>query len=109
MATRREILQIGVATATVAAAQGLWPLGRVAARQRISESELLRFDSLGNVTLLHFADLHGQLTPVFLREPSVNAGAAALGLPPGMTGKDLLAHFNIPSGSAMAHALTSDD
>jgi sulfur-oxidizing protein SoxB len=110
MAIRREILQIGVAAAAVAAAHGLGPLGRAAARQRITESELLNFDSFGNVTLLHLADLHGQLMPVFLREPSVNAGAiAALGLPPRMTAKDLLAHFKIPSGSPMAHALTSED
>ena len=110
MSSRREILQIGVAAAAMAAAQGLGPLARAAAQQRITESELLKFDSFGNVTLLHLADLHGQLMPVFLREPSLNTAAiAALGLPPRMTAKDLLAHFNIPSGSPVAHALTSED
>ena len=60
MATRREILQIGMAAASVVAANGLGPLGRVAAQQRLTESELLRFEPLGNITLLHIADLHGQ-------------------------------------------------
>src|SRR5262249_60063252 len=78
--------------------------------QRLTESELLRFDTFGNVTLLHIADLHGQLMPAFLREPSVNFGAVAgMGLPPRMTGRELLAHFNISSGSGTAYALTSED
>src|SRR5262245_46918686 len=109
MATRREILQIGAAAAAVAAAQKLGPLGRAAAQQRITEAELLQFDSFGNVTLLHLAELHGQLMPVFLREPSVNAGAVAMGLPPRMTADDLLAHFKIPLKSPAAYALTSED
>jgi S-sulfosulfanyl-L-cysteine sulfohydrolase len=110
MATRREILQIGVAAAAVAGMNGLGRLGRVAAQQRITESELLKFDSLGNVTLLHLADLHGQLMPVYLREPSISASAVtAMGLPPRMGGKELLARFNIPSASPMAYALTSED
>ena len=110
MATRREILQIGMAAAAVAAANELGPLGRAAAQQRLTESELLKFDSLGNITLLHIADLHGQLMPAYLREPSINLGAGAvMGLPAGVKAKDLLSHFAIPAGSAAAHALTSDD
>lgn len=109
MTTRREILQVGVATAAIVAAQGLGTLGRAAAQQRITEAELLHFESFGNLTLLHLADLHGQLKPVYLREPALNTGAAAvLGLPRA-TGKDLLAQYGIPQGSAAAHALTSDD
>jgi sulfur-oxidizing protein SoxB len=70
------------------------PLRRVAAQQRLTEADLLRFESLGNVTLLHIADLHGQLLPVHLREPF---------------GADVLTRFGIPTGSAAAHALTGDD
>jgi S-sulfosulfanyl-L-cysteine sulfohydrolase len=110
LATRREILQIGMAAATVAAANGLGPLGRAVAQQRLTESELLKFERFGNVTLLHMADLHGQLMPAYLREPSLNLGAGAvIGLPGGATGKDLLAHFGIPPGSGAAHALTAND
>jgi sulfur-oxidizing protein SoxB len=109
MATRRDILQIGVAAAAIATAQGLGALGRAAAQQRITESDLLEFEPLGNITLLHLADLHGQLKPVYLREPTSNASAAAvLGLPRA-TGQHMLAHYGIPHGSAAAYALTSDD
>ena len=72
MITRREILQVGAATAALAAGEGAFT--RALAQQRLSEEELLRFDPLGNVTLLHVADIHGQLTPVYFREPSVNIG-----------------------------------
>src|SRR5206468_7631695 len=110
LATRREILQIGMAAASVAAANGLGPLGRAAAQQRLTESELLRFEPLGNISILHIADLHGQLMPAYLREPSISLGAGTvLGLPAGANAKDLLSHFGIPAGSGMAHSLTSED
>ncbi|HEU5275273.1 MAG TPA: thiosulfohydrolase SoxB, partial [Xanthobacteraceae bacterium] len=74
MTSRRELLQIGAAAAAITAANGLGPLARAATKQRLTEQELLKFEALGNVTLLHMADLHGQLTPVYYREPSVNVG-----------------------------------
>ena len=72
MITRREILQVGVATAALTAGGGGFT--RAMAQQRLSEAELLKFDAVGNVTLLHVADIHGQLMPVYFREPSVNLG-----------------------------------
>ena len=108
MITRREVFQIGAATAAITA--GLGPFARVAAQQRLTEQELLRFDSLGNITLLHMADLHAQLAPVYLREPSVNIGVGeARGQPPHLVGRDFLRKFGIRSRSADAYALTSDD
>jgi len=60
--------------------------------------------------LLHIADIHGQLKPVYFREPSVNIGVGgARGQPPHITGKDFLKHFGIPEKSAAAYALTSED
>ncbi len=110
MITRRELVQVGVAAAAVTAANGLGSFGRVAAQQRLTERELLRFDSVGNVTLLHMADLHGQLVPVYVREPSANIGVGeARGLPPHLSGRDFLRKFGIPARSAAAYALTSDD
>jgi S-sulfosulfanyl-L-cysteine sulfohydrolase len=101
MITRRELLQIGATTAAIAAASQLGPLGRAAAQQRLTEAELMQFDPLGNITLLHIADLHGQLVPVHMREPSVKFGAS--------TGEELLRRYGIQAKSAAAHALTSDD
>ena len=68
MITRREILQVGAATAALAAGEGAFT--RALAQQRLTEEDLLKFDPLGSVTLLHVADIHGQLTPVYFREPS---------------------------------------
>jgi S-sulfosulfanyl-L-cysteine sulfohydrolase len=106
MLSRREFLQVAAATAAIV------PDGwtRAFAQQRLTEGELLRFDSLGNVTLLHVSDVHGQLVPVHYREPSVNLGVGeARGLPPHLTGTEFLARFGIAPGSALAHALTADD
>ena len=107
MITRREILQVGVATAALMAGGDFT---RAMAQQRLSQAELLKFDALGNVTLLHVADIHGQLMPVYFREPSINLGVgAARGQPPHITGSDFLKHFGIPAKSAAAYALTSED
>ena len=108
MITRREILHVGVATAALAAGDSA--LMRAVAQQHLSESELLRFDALGNVTLLHAADIHGQLLPVYFREPSVNLGVGeARGQPPHLTGRDFLRRFGVPEKSASAYALTDLD
>ena len=45
----------------------------------------------GNVRILHCTDFHGQLNPVFFREPNVNLGMGdAFGRPPHMVGKQFL-------------------
>jgi len=108
MITRREILQVSAATAALTAGGGGFT--RAMAQQRLSEAELLKFDALGNVTLLHVADIHGQLLPVYFREPSINLGVgAARGQPPHLTGTDFLKRFGIPAKSAAAYALTAED
>src|SRR3954469_22215282 len=83
---------------------------RALAQQRLTQAELLAFEPLGNVTLLHVADVHGQLMPVYFREPSSNLGVGeAKGLPPHVTGKDYLTRFGIPEKSPAAYALTPED
>ncbi|HTT47819.1 MAG TPA: thiosulfohydrolase SoxB [Pseudolabrys sp.] len=107
MITRREILQVGAATAALTIGGGFT---RAMAQQKLSEAELLKFDALGNVTLLHVADIHGQLMPVYFREPSINLGVGeARGQPPHLTGQDFLKRFGIPAKSAEAYALTYED
>jgi sulfur-oxidizing protein SoxB len=106
MFSRREFLQVAAATAAIV------PHGwtRAFAQQRLTQDELLRFEPLGNVTLVHVTDIHGQLVPIFFREPSVNLGVGdAQGLVPHITGQALLDHYNIPAGSALAYALSSQD
>jgi sulfur-oxidizing protein SoxB len=107
MTNRREFLQIAAAAAA-AVPFGNWT--RAFAQQRLSQSDLLAFEPLGNVTLVHITDIHAQLLPVLFREPSTNIGVGeAKGLVPHITGRALLDHYRIEPASHRAHALTSDD
>src|SRR5581483_667787 len=106
MISRRELLQ--VAAATAALTPGGW--SRAFAQQRLTQDDLLRFDAVGNVTLVHLTDIHAQLVPVLFREPSVNLGVGdARGRVPHLTGRDFLDLYKIPTGSAAAYALTAED
>ena len=71
---RREFLQFAAVAAAVPAI-GTSPT-RVAAQQTLTQDDLLQFDSKGQVTLLHFTDVHAQLKPVYFRPPGTNIGAA---------------------------------
>jgi S-sulfosulfanyl-L-cysteine sulfohydrolase len=107
MTARREFLQALAATAALMPADSL----RALAQQRLTQEQLLRLGPpSGNVTLVHLADLHAQLKPLYFREPSVNLGVGeARGQLPHVTGQALLDAFKIPAGSALAYALTPDD
>ena len=106
MISRRELLQVGAATAALA--PGGW--SRAFAQQRMTQADLLRFEAVGNVTLVHLTDIHAQLMPVLFREPSINLGVGdARGHVPHVTGRDFLDLYKIPAGSAAAYALTSED
>lgn len=108
MISRREFFHLAAATAVVSGTT--LPFGRAMAQQTITQSKLLEFDSLGQVTLLHFTDMHAQLTPVYFREPSVNVGVGEVaGLPPHITGADFLKHYGISATSPEAYALSSND
>ncbi len=108
MFTRRDFFTLAAATATLMGGAGV--LTRAAARQHITQDDLLRFDPLGQVTLLHITDIHAQLVPLYFREPSINLGVGEVhGLPPHITGKDFLKKFSIPATSPEAYALTSED
>jgi sulfur-oxidizing protein SoxB len=107
MTNRREFLQIAAAAAA-AVPFGNWT--RAFAQQRLSQSDLLAFEPLGNVTLVHITDIHAQLMPVLFREPSTNIGVGeSKGLVPHITGRALLDHYGITPGSERAYALASED
>lgn len=109
MISRREFLMAAVATAALTGG-GLGRLGQVAAQQALSQSDLLAFEPLGNVTLVHITDIHAQLKPIYFREPSVNVGVGEVrGLPPHVTGADFLKLYDIQPGTPEAYALTYDD
>ena len=61
----------------------------------------------GNVRILHCTDFHGQLNPVFFREPNVNLGMGdAFGRPPHMVGKTFLKEMGLKPNTPEAHAYT---
>jgi sulfur-oxidizing protein SoxB len=98
------------AAATAILLGGPAGLRRAAAAQALTQDDLLRFDSLGQVTLLHVTDVHAQLMPIDFREPSINLGVGAVeGKPPHVTGTDFLSLFDIPRDSPECHALTNVD
>ena len=106
MISRREFLQVAAATAAITPAS--W--SRAFAQQRLTQADLLRFEPVGNVTLVHLTDIHAQLMPVLFREPSTNIGVGeARGKVPHVTGREFLDLYKIPPGSAPAYALTSED
>ena len=107
MITRRDFATAGAAAALIA---GSGSVGRLAAQQKLTQDRLLAFEPVGQVTLLHFTDIHAQLSPLYFREPSVNLGVGAVkGLPPHITGAALLQKYGLKPGSAEAYALSSVD
>ncbi|MCP5198964.1 MAG: thiosulfohydrolase SoxB [Gammaproteobacteria bacterium] len=108
MLERRHFLQLALA---LGAGGPLFanPL-RSFAQQGLNQADLLAFEPLGQVTLLHLTDLHAQLVPVWFREPSINVGVGEVaGLPPHITGRAFLEHYGIEPGSALAYATASTD
>ena len=107
MQSRREFLQLATITAMLIGGKS-W--SAVAAKQEISENDLLKFDSKGQITLLHITDIHGQLKPVFFRPPSENFGIGKFeGIPPHLVGKVFLDYFGIEPNTPLAYAHTMLD
>ena len=110
MISRRDFLQATVAASAIVGASGVGNWSKLAAQQRLTQDQLLDFDTTGNVTLIHITDIHAQLKPVYFREPEINLGVGDVnGLPPHVTGKDFLNLFNMEAGTPEAYALTYDD
>ena len=109
MISRREFVQAAMASAALVGG-GAGTLGRLAAQGKLTEAELLKFDAVGNVTLVHVTDIHGQLMPINFREPTVNIGVGdAKGKVPHITGADFLKSFGIAPKTPSAYALSDQD
>lgn len=109
MIARRHFLQASIATSFILGSLGFSNSSKLIAKQKISEKDLLDFKSVGNVTIMHITDVHGQLKPVYFREPDINLGVGnVIGKPPHITGKEFLNYFNISTNSAEAYSLSSE-
>ena len=107
MHSRREFLQLASITALLIGSNN-W--NSVAAKQQITENDLLKFDAKGQITLLHLTDIHGQLKPVYFRPPSENFGIGKYeGIPPHLVGKTFLDYFGIAPNTPLAYAHTMLD
>ena len=108
MHSRRDFLQFAAIAAGVTGFSGWTP--RASAQQRLTQDDLLKFDSKGKLTLLHITDLHAQLKPLYFRPPSENIGIGSYaGIPPHLVGDEFLQYFGLERGSAMAYAHTMVD
>lgn len=109
--TRRDFLQFAANAGFVLGAAGYASNPtRALAQQKLTQDDLLRFDSKGQVTLLHFTDVHAQLAPVYFRPPDTNIGVGAYaGIPPHLVGETFLKEFGIERGSPLAYAHTFVD
>jgi len=106
---RRSFLKIlGAATATAAVpalmsktAQGLTTSGVAMPK------DFYNVPMKGNVRILHITDVHGQLNPVYFREPNVNLGVGdAYGRPPHLVGNKLLTAMGYKPATPEAYAYT---
>jgi sulfur-oxidizing protein SoxB len=61
----------------------------------------------GDARILHITDVHGQLKPVYFREPNVNLGVGdAFGRAPHLVGKNFLKEMGFAENSPEAYAYT---
>jgi len=97
---RREFLRL-LALAAAAGADL-----RPGAGEARAAAELYEVPPFGNVSFLHLTDVHGQLLPVYFREPSMNLGP---GRAPHLVGEHFLRKYNLKAGSSLAHVFTNLD
>ena len=110
MISRRDFLQASMAASAIVGGSGFGNWARLAAQQRLTQDQLLEFDTFGNVSLIHVTDIHAQMVPIHFREPSVNIGVGAnKGVVPHVTGADFRRLYGIDDGSPSHYALSSGD
>ena len=110
MLSRRDFLQVGMATTAIYGSSGFGNFSKLAAQQKLKQEDLLDFDTFGNVSLIHITDIHGQLKPIYFREPEINLGVgSALGQVPHITGANFRKMYGINDGSPSHYALTHND
>lgn len=110
MISRRDFLQVSMAASAIHGASGFGNWSRVSAQQSLTQDQLLEFETFGNVSLIHVTDIHGQLKPIYFREPSVNIGVGEnKGAVPHVTGAEFRKLYGIADGSPSHYALSADD
>jgi len=110
MVSRRDFLQMAMATTALYGASGFGKWGKLSAQQAMSQEKLLEFDTFGNVSLIHVTDIHAQLKPIYFREPEINIGVGNnKGKVPHITGADFRKLYGIEQNSWSSYALSFED
>ena len=105
---RRDFLRY-LAAGGVLASGGTLAWALQAAKTRFP-ADYYQVPQRGNVRIIHTADVHGQLNPVYFREPNINLGLGeSYGRLPHLVGQTLLDKLHIPANSPEAYAYTSID
>ncbi len=103
---RRRFLQYLGAGATATTVGSLpWLMQQANAQE--AATQFYSAPMQGNARILHITDVHGQLNPVYFREPNVNLGVGdAYGRPPHLVGTKLLDAMGLKEDSIEAYAYT---
>ena len=103
---KRTFLKI-MAMGTAGAGTLPWLLQNAQADQTSVPKDFYKVPKKGQARVLHTTDVHGQLLPVYFREPNVNLGVGpAKGRPPHVVGKKLLEMMELPMDGPEAYAYT---
>lgn len=99
---RREFLR----ALGIAAASG-FPMSWSLSEAQAAAPMMYEVPRFGNVSLMYIADVHGQLSPTYLRESAAHIGVGVDDShPPHLVGESYLEYFRIVPQSGRAHAHT---
>ena len=102
---RREFIKIMGAGAAVAMLPACTP--DAPSNANSVPKDFYKLPMKGNARILHITDVHGQLKPVYFREPNVNLGVGdAYGRPPHVVGKKLLTAMGMGENTPESYAYT---
>ena len=105
---RRDFLKLLGITATA----GSFPVfsGCASTSSSVFAKDLYKLPMKGNARILHITDVHGQLNPVYFREPNVNLGVGdAFARPPHVVGPKFLEEMKFKPATAESYAYTYMD
>ncbi len=101
---RRNFIKLLGAGAAASTIPVFWPSSALAQKM---PKDFYNLPMKGNARILHITDVHGQLLPVYFREPNVNLGVGdAYGRPPHVVGKKFLKYMGMHEDSPEAYAYT---
>jgi len=104
---RRRLLQLMAASGALGGTLPWWMSGSYASSGDASDADYYKTPMKGDARIIHITDVHGQLNPVYFREPNVNLGVGdAFGRAPHLVGRKLLKAMGLSENSPEAYAYT---